>query len=135
MKTKATNASVKEFIDSVRNERRRSDSKVIMKMMREVTGKSAKMWGPTIVGYGKTTYNLANGKQSEICTIGFSPRSQALALYGVTNFENKEALFGQLGKYKLGQGSCLYINKLEDVNIDVLKEILEQGYKYSKKHC
>lgn len=135
MKTKENNASVKEFIENVKNERRKADSKILMKLMSEVTGKKAKMWGSSIVGYDKTSYKLANGTESEICTIGFSPRSNALAIYGVTNFSNKDALFKKLGKHKLGQGSCLYINKLDDVDMDILKKIFKEGYEQSTGKC
>ena len=135
MKTKETQASVTEFIDNVKNERRKNDSKVVMKMMREVTGKRAKMWGPSIVGYDKVKYTLANGKEGEICAIGFSPRSNALAFYGVTGFKNKESLFKKLGKYKMGQGSCLYINKLDDVDLDVLKQIFAKAYQEGQNDC
>lgn len=135
MKTKENSTSVKEFISNVKNDTRRKNSETVLKIMKKVTGKRPKMWGASIVGFGKTSYKYASGKEGEICTIGFSPRSQALAFYGLTSFENKDKLLEKLGKHKLGQGGCLYINKLDDVDLDVLESIIEKAYSSGRDVC
>lgn len=133
MKTIATNASVKDFIAAVKNDRRRKDAEVVAKMMRKATGKSAKMWGPSIVGFDTHHYKYADGKDGEICMIGFSPRANALAFYMTTKFKGGTELLKKLGKHKFGQGGCLYINKLEDVDLNVLQEIMTKSYQRNKK--
>lgn len=135
MKTKENSTSVKEFINNVKNDTRRKDSETVLNIMKKVTGKRPKMWGASIVGFGKTSYKYASGKEGEICTIGFSPRSQALAFYGLTSFKNSDTLVGKLGKHKLGQGGCLYINKLGDVDLDVLESIIEKAYSSGGDVC
>ena len=127
LKTRRTDASVKDFLAGVSNERRRSDSEVVMKIMRKVSRKQARMWGPSIIGYGLSEYPLANGKTGQICKIGFSPRAQALAFY-LGRFDGREKLLKTLGKHKLGNGGCLYINKLDDIDLGVLEEMITRSY-------
>lgn len=126
-KTRITKASVKEFIDGVENAQRRKDSRVVMKMMREASGKRAQMWGPSIVGYGVRTYQLASGKDETICKIGFSPRAQALTFY-LGSFAKRAAILKKLGKHKVSGGGCLYINKLEDVDLTLLQQLFVEAY-------
>lgn len=126
-KTRQSTASVKDFIKTVQNEQRRDDSKVVLKMMKLVSGKSAKMWGPSIIGFGVSHYTLANGKDAEICKIGFSPRAQSLAFY-LGNFEGRVSLLSELGKHKVSAGGCLYINKLHDIDLRILEKIIERAY-------
>ena len=118
---------MKDFLASVKNERRRRDAKAVMKMMREASGKQARMWGPSIIGYGVSHYTLANGKQESICRIGFSPRAQALVFY-LGKFKDRASLLRKLGKHKGGAGSCLYINKLDDVDVGVLQQMISNAY-------
>ncbi len=94
-KTQKNNASVKEFLSGVKNETRRKDSFVVAKMMAAITGKRAKMWGPSIVGFDKEYYKVANGEELDICKIGFSPRAQALVFY-LASFKGRETLQGKL---------------------------------------
>ncbi len=89
------------------------------------------MWGPSIVGFGKHYYKYANGKEAEICKIGFSPRSQSLVFY-LANFRERASLLNQLGKHKVSGGGCLYINKLEDIDQNILETIIEKAYKHKK---
>lgn len=133
MKTKVNNASVKDFINSVKSERRRKDSLVVMEMTRTVTGKKAKMWGSSIIGFDISHYKYADGRDGEICMIGFSPRVQSLAFYVTTKFKHGKRLLAKLGKHKFGAGGCLYINKLEDVDLEVLEKIIYEAYSYNKK--
>ena len=133
MKTKENNASVKDFINGVKNERRRKDSLVVLKIMKAVTGKRAKMWGPSIIGFDKRHYKYADGSDGEICMIGFSPRVQSLAFYVTTKFKNGEKLLQKLGKHKFGPGGCLYINELEDIDLGILERIIGESYAYNKE--
>jgi len=125
-KTTATKASVTDFIAAVKNETRRADAKVMLKLMADVTGWKAKMWGPTIIGFGAYHYTYASGHSGSICALGFSPRSSSLVVY-VADFPGKEKLLKALGKHKGGLEQCLYINKLADVDAGVLRKILEGG--------
>lgn len=125
-KTQRTKASVAGFIAAVEDETRRKDAKAVDKMMRDVTGEKPAMWGPTIVGYG--AYQSPTGQWPRI---GFSPRKANLVLYIMDGYE-KEPLMKQLGKHKTGR-SCLYINKLADVDADVLRRIIANGWKAMAK--
>lgn len=128
-KTKKTSASVNEFIQAIQNTRRREDSKIVLKMMKSASGKLLKMWGPSIIGFGVSHYTLANGKSAEICQIGFSPRAQSLVFY-LGSFESLSGLLEKLGKHKMSGGGCIYINKLDDVDLSVLETIIETAYSH-----
>lgn len=91
------------------------------------------MWGPSIIGFGKSNYKYANGQDGEICMLGFSPRAQALAFYVTTKFKNADSLIKRLGKHKTARGGCWYINKLDDVDLKVLEQILAGAFKHSMK--
>lgn len=131
LKTKKTNASVKAFIDAVENETRRKDARAVAKLMREVTGKRAKLWGTSIVGYGSYKYAYDSGQSGEWPMVGFSPRKSNLVLYIMPGFSGSAALMKKLGKHKTGK-SCLYINKLDDVDMDVLRELVQSAVEYMK---
>lgn len=133
-KTVPNKASVTDFIANVKNDRRRADARAVAKMMRKASGKRARMWGPSIVGYGVSRYKLANGKEEEICRIGFSPRAQALAFY-LGSFKERSALLKKLGKHKVGGGGCLYINKLDDVDTEVLQLMIDKAYQDTSSAC
>lgn len=126
-KTQKTKASVTQFIAAVEDETRRKDAKAVDKMMREITGEKPAMWGPTIVGYG--SYASRSGDWP---ITGFSPRKSALTLYVMPGFSEYGPLLKKLGKHKIGK-SCLYINKLSDVDQDVLREIVTRGVKYMRE--
>ena len=126
-KTQKTKVSVTQFIAAVEDETRRKDAKVVDKMMREITGEKPAMWGPTIVGYG--SYPSRSGDWP---ITGFSPRKGALTLYVMPGFSEYGSLLKKLGKHKTGK-SCLYINKLSDVDQDVLREIVTRGVKYMRE--
>lgn len=126
-KTRQTDASVKEFLASVSSDRRRKDAETVIRIMQGVSGKKPKMWGPSIIGFDTHSYKLANGKEAEICRIGFSPRARALSFY-LAKYDGKEDALSRLGKYKRSKG-CLYINKLDDVDLEVLEEIIANAYR------
>lgn len=126
LKTQRNDASVEEFLDSVDKEKKRQDSYAILKLMKEVTGEEPAMWGTSIVGFGSYQYKYASGQEGEWFLVGFSPRKQNLTLYIMSGFDDYESLLGDLGKYKTGK-SCLYINKLEDVDLSTLRELVEKS--------
>ena len=130
-KTQPTRASVKDFLAGVDNARRRQDAQVVLKIMKKVTGKKPVMWGPSIIGFDTLHYRYASGREGDICRIGFSPRKQALSLYVPTGFANADKLKARLGKYKTGKG-CMCMNKLDDVDLVVLGQLIRGGYEYSK---
>ncbi len=127
LKTKATEVSVGDFIAAVPEARRREEAAVIDAIHRRVTGLEPKMWGPSIIGYGSYDYVYDSGRSGTMCRAGFSPRKAALTLYLMGHYCDRQpeadALFAQLGKHKTGK-SCLYVNKLEDVDLDVLEELI-----------
>jgi hypothetical protein len=125
-KTRPTAVSVTDFIAAVESDTRREDAKALLKLFRKVTGWKPKMWGPTIIGFGAYHYTYDSGHSGSICAIGFSPRKASLVVY-VADFPGKEALLKRLGKHKGGLKQCLYINKLADVDMKVLEEVLVGG--------
>ena len=134
-KTKPTDVSVNAFLDGIEHPVRRADGKVVRAMMERVTGKPAVMWGPSIVGFGSYHYRYASGHEGDMCRVGFSPRSANLVLY-VGGFPEYEALLAKLGKHKRSK-SCLYLNKLADVDSAVLEEIARRTYAATEDvdHC
>lgn len=131
LKTKKTELSVADFIAAVPNETRRADAQVVLKMMQKVTGKKPKMWGPTIIGFDEYHYRYESGHEGDMCMVGFSPRSSALVLYVLCGDEAGKYL-AKLGKHKHGKG-CLYINKLADVDLKVLEQLVESSYRWMRK--
>ena len=127
LKTKLNDGNVLEFIMKVENDRRREDSLRLLDIFREVTGEEPKMWGESIVGYGTYHYKYASGQEGDWMRTGFSPRKQALTLYVMYGLLSGEELLAGLGKYKAGKG-CLYINKLDDVNLEVLKKLIKGSF-------
>jgi hypothetical protein len=131
-KTKVTKVSVAKFIADVENDTRRADAKALLKLVKNVTGWKARMWGPTIVGCGVYHYTYDTGHSGTSPVIGFSPRKANLVVY-VADFPGKEELLKKLGKHKGGIKQCLYINKLDDVDTAVLAKILKGGIAKMKK--
>jgi hypothetical protein len=130
-KTKPSQTSVADFLDGVEGETRRADAKAVLQLMRKITGKQPKMWGPSIIGFDQYHYKYDSGHEGDICMIGMSPRAQALTLYVLHDYPQKEALLAQLGKHKTGKG-CLYINKLADVDMQVLEQLINTAYQWMK---
>jgi len=132
-KTQATGASVAAFINSIDDKQQRADARKVAAMMRKATGKRAKMWGPSIVGYGAYHYKYASGREGDFLMTGFSPRKQALTVYVIPGFEHFETLMKKLGKYKTGK-SCLYIKRLSDVDEKILEQLINRSVKYMREH-
>ena len=129
LKTKKTRQDPEAFIEKVEHETRRKDSRIIYKMMSKITGDSGSMWGSSIIGFGHYHYKYASGREADWFLTGFSPRKASLSLYIMTGFKHYEEILSRLGKFKTGKG-CLYINKLDDVDLNVLEELISESVNY-----
>ncbi|MFN0031965.1 MAG: DUF1801 domain-containing protein [Flavobacteriales bacterium] len=125
IKTKQTTASVEDFINTVPDEQKRKDSFALLEMMKRASGEEPRMWGASLIGFGSRRYKSPNtGREVDWLLIGFSPRKANLSLYLTMDVMQHATALSKLGKHKTGVG-CLYINKLEDVNLKVLEEMIE----------
>lgn len=131
LKTRKNDASVMDFLNSVDNDNRRNDALRMNEIMTEISGEDPKMWGDSIVGYGSVKLKYASGRELDWMLTGFSPRKQSLTLYIMDGFKKYDELLTKLGKYKTGK-SCLYVNKLEDVNSEVLKELITDSINHMR---
>ena len=131
-KTKPTDVSVNDFLDAVESEQRRKDSYRILAMMEGVTGEKAKMWGPSIVGFGSYHYVYPSGNSGDWMLAGFSPRKQALTIYMMAGNARYEEDLKKLGKHKIGK-SCLYIKSLDDIDEKVLRSMIKDSIAAVKK--
>jgi hypothetical protein len=132
LKTKQTDDSVTKFLNTVEDEVKRKDCFEIVDMMRVATGEPPKMWGASIIGFGKYHYKYDSGHEGDMCVIGLSPRKQNIALYIPGGIHKYDDLLEKLGKHKTGKG-CLYINNLEKLDTGVLKEIINRSVKTATK--
>ena len=131
LKTKPNKLSVEKFLNSVKDDKKREDSFKILRLMKQITKKEPVMWGTSIVGFGKYHYKYASGREGDWFLTGFSPRKQSLTIYTMTYVEKHKDLLKKLGKFKTGKG-CLYIKKLEDMDMIVLKELITTTVKKLK---
>lgn len=131
LKTKPNKASIEKFLKKIKDEKKRKDSYKILELMKKITKDEPVMWGPSIIGFGKYHYKYESGREGDFFLTGFSPRKQNLTLYIISGFKRYDKLMKKLGKHKTGS-SCLYINKLEDVDMKVLKELITESVKYMK---
>jgi len=122
-----TPADARAFVEGVADARRRDESQVLLDLMGDISGESPTMWGSSIIGFGDYHYRYDSGREGDFFRVGFSPRKTALTVYCMPGFERYGDLMGKLGTYKTG-ASCLYIKKLDDVNMDVLRELLSRAY-------
>ena len=126
LKTKKTELSVDAFIKNIAEEQKRKDASIIIGLMEKATKAKAKMWGSAIIGFGDRVIKYESGRELDWFVMGFSPRKQNFAFYISGAVEKQQSLLKKMGKHKTGKG-CLYITKLEDVDIGVLKEIITKG--------
>lgn len=126
-KTKPTRVSVDDFIRAVQNPRRHADALTALKIYKEVTGLPPVMWGPSIIGFGSYHYVYESGREGDMPAAGFSPGKANMTFYVLGKFDGAQKLFARLGKYKKSV-SCLYINKLDDVDLNTLKEIISRDF-------
>jgi len=127
-KTTATEKSVRDFLNSVKDDQKREDSFKILSMMERLSGYEAKMWGSSIIGFGEYHYKYESGREGNMCRIGFSPRTQNLTLYMIPGYSEYADELSRLGKHKIGK-SCLYIKRLSDVDESVLEEMIIKDLK------
>jgi len=132
LKTKRNKGNVEAFLSSVADEKKKQDSFTILELMKQVTGKEPEMWGDSIVGFGSYHYKYASGREGDWFVTGFSPRKQNLTLYIMAGFDEYDQLLSKLGKHSIGK-SCLYIKKVEDVDMDVLKELVKKSVEHMEK--
>ncbi|MFV1985703.1 MAG: DUF1801 domain-containing protein [Gemmatimonadota bacterium] len=133
LKTRQNDADVDAFLDGVENEKRREDARVILDLMKRVTGLGPTMWGGSIVGFGSYHYKYASGREGDWFQAGFSPRKHALTLYMMAGTGKNQELYERLGKYTTGK-SCLYIKNLEDIDLDVLEKLVAASVEYVDEH-
>lgn len=129
LKTKQTEDSVEDFLNSVEDEQKRKDCFVVKQLMEKITGEPARMWGTSIVGFGSYHYKYASGREGDWMLTAFSPRKQNLTLYIMSGFSKYEELLDKLGKHKIGK-SCLYVKTLGDIDMSVLEELIEASIKH-----
>jgi hypothetical protein len=133
-KTTYTEIDVNDFLDSyVDNEQKKADSLQLIKLMQEWSDSEPKMWGPSIIGFGNYHYKYASGHEGDAPVIGFSPRKAALSLYVYSDTEKSKLLLPDLGKFKMSK-ACIYIKKLSDIDVSILKELCMESIQYISEH-
>jgi hypothetical protein len=133
LKTKITDQSVEDFLERIKDEGKRKDAFALLTMLKKITKEEPRLWGNGTIGFGVFTYKSArSAQQGEWYLAGFSPRAANLTIYIMPGFGNYKSLLGKLGKFKTG-GGCLYLNKLADVDVKILGELMETGYRDIKK--
>lgn len=133
LKTTQTEKSVNAFIAAIEHEKRRADAIELLRIFNQVTGLKPKMWGGSMIGYGRYRYRYESGREGEYFMTGFSPRKANCTIYIMPGYQDLSSMLERLGKHKTGK-SCLYINKLSDIDCDVLVEIIEFGLGYMRSH-
>ncbi len=131
LKTQPTDQRVEDFLNTIDDEQKRSDAFALLEFMKEITGEEPVMWGPAIIGFGSYHYKYASGREADWMLTGFSPRKNNLTLYIMQGFDNYEHHLTQLGKHKTGK-SCLYVKRLEDLDLDVLRKLISESVEYMR---
>ncbi len=128
LKTKKTDEDVMAFIDKLEDEKKRDESRIMLDIMKELSGSEPKLWGGSIIGFGDIQYTYSTGRQGDWFKLGFSPRKAQHSIYIMSGFNGIEDELSRLGTHKLGKG-CLYVKSLEKIDLDVLKEIISKSLK------
>ncbi|WP_216827438.1 DUF1801 domain-containing protein [Alkalihalobacterium elongatum] len=129
LKTKENDSDVIEFIEKVENPQKREDAYKLLEIFSETTGYKAKMWGTSIIGFGSYHYKYASGHEGDAPLVGFSPRKAKISLYFATGYTERDHFLKDFGKHTSGK-ACVYINKVADINIDVLKQLIKKSVKF-----
>ncbi len=132
-KTQPTKVNPKTYISSIDHPKRKQDGLELLEFFNRVTGLKPVMWGPSIIGYGRYHYKYKSGREGDFLMTGFSPRKSALTLYIMPGYKDMSDELSRLGKYRLGR-SCLYINKLSDVDMNVVEEMILKDLEYMREH-
>lgn len=130
-KTQPTDVSPERFVEAIEHPVRRQDGLTLLSLFNRVTGLKPVMWGPSIIGYGRYHYKYDSGREGDFLLTGFSPRKAALSLYIMSGFQNKSDVLERLGKHRIGRG-CLYINKLADVDMKVLEQMIRDDLAFMR---
>ena len=134
LKTQKTKVDAKDFIDQVEDEQKKSDSKMLIKIFSDVTGEKPVMWGASIIGFGQYHYKSERSKQEgDWPLVAFSPRKQNITLYIMAGFGEYQELLKKIGKHKTSTGSCLYIKRLSDIDVEVLKKLIKLSFDHMKE--
>ena len=133
LKTKPNTASVSDFIKNISEDRLRQDCKTLLSLFKKATGKPAKLWGSSIIGFGSYTYHRSNGDEGKFMATGFSPRQSGPTIYIMPGYQDYNSLLKKLGPHKLGK-SCLYLKNLEGINLIILEKLIKQGLSDLKKN-
>lgn len=131
-KTRPADRNVIDFLNNVDHKTRREDSFALLEIMEEITGEEAVMWGSSIIGFGSHHYKYESGREGDMPLIGFSPRKQSMTLYIMPGFDDYEDMLAKLGKHRIGK-ACLYVNKLADVDDNVLRSLIKRAYTHMKE--
>ena len=134
LKTQKNTSSVSAFLNTIANPEQRKDAKILLGMMKDITGKKPTMWGSSIVGFDTYHYEYDSGREGDFFIVGFSPRSKNLTIYIMPGYSESayQKLLAQLGPHSLGK-SCLYIKRLDDIDLSVLKKLITKGYREMKQ--
>ncbi|WP_293930754.1 DUF1801 domain-containing protein [Sphingobacterium sp. UBA6645] len=132
LKTSFTDEDVASFIESVDNEQKRKDSYALISLMEKATGEKAKMFGPTIVGFGQYHYKYDSRHEGDAPLLGFSPRKAAISLYVYTGGKRQDELLKSFGKYKMGK-ACIYVKKLSNIDVDVLEDLMKDSIQFTSE--
>lgn len=128
-KMKENDESVLDFIENLEQTKKKEDAYQLLEIFQEVSGFKAKMWGPSIIGFGSYHYKYKSGHEGDAPLVGFSPRKAKFSLYILTGNPEKDAILSDLGKHTSGK-ACVYVNKLDDINIDILKRMIKQSIEF-----
>lgn len=131
-KTTENNSSVNDFIETVADPVKKRDSHSLVKIIQETTGLEARMWGTAIIGFGSYHYKYESGREGDAPLVGFSPRANAISLYTAADPNTKADLLSKFGKFKTGK-SCIYVKRLGDIDLDILKEMIRNSVAYLRK--
>lgn len=131
LKTSQNDLSVETFISGIENQTRRADANELLALFDRVTGLQPKMWGTSIIGYGRYEYKYESGREGEYFMVGFSPRKANSTIYIMPGYQDMSEMLSRFGKHKTGK-CCLYVNKLTDIDLGVLEEIIEFGLSYMR---
>lgn len=131
LKTQPNDQDVAAFLNGIEDEQKRNDSFLILELMQKVTGSKPKMWGDSIIGFGNYHYVYESGREGDWFVTGFSPRKRNFSLYIMAGFSRYQELLDKLGKHKTGK-SCLYVNKIEDIDLHVLRQLVTESVQHMK---
>jgi len=131
-KSEATEKDLRAFLDGIENKTRRADADTLLEIFEKVTGEKPKFWPPSIIGFGEYHYKYESGREGDTVNVGFSPRKAKLVIYVMGSVGSDHPLMAKLGKHKTGS-ACLYVNKLADVDLSVLEDIIRLSYNKTKE--